>query len=67
MLFALHRLFEFLPRRGSFLSRGVQASTIMEKQGALVVTNKPEQLDAIISTDTERNTRILKDAGVAGD
>jgi len=45
----------------------VQASTIMEKQGALVVTNKPEQLDAIISTDTERNTRILKDAGVAGD
>jgi tripartite-type tricarboxylate transporter receptor subunit TctC len=39
----------------------------MEQQGALVVTNTPEQFDAIISGDTERNTRILKDAGVAGD
>jgi len=39
----------------------------MERQGALVVTNAPEQFDAIISNDTERNTRILKDAGVAGD
>jgi tripartite-type tricarboxylate transporter receptor subunit TctC len=39
----------------------------MEKQGALVVTNTPGQFDAIIGNDTERNTRILKDAGVAGD
>jgi tripartite-type tricarboxylate transporter receptor subunit TctC len=39
----------------------------MEQQGALPVTNMPEQFDAIIRNDTERNTRILKEAGVAGD
>jgi tripartite-type tricarboxylate transporter receptor subunit TctC len=39
----------------------------MERQGALVVTNTPAQFDAIIGSDTERNTKILKDAGVAGD
>jgi tripartite-type tricarboxylate transporter receptor subunit TctC len=38
----------------------------MEKQGALVVTNTPEQFDAIISNDTKRNTRILREAGIAG-
>jgi tripartite-type tricarboxylate transporter receptor subunit TctC len=39
----------------------------MEQQGALPVTNTPEQFDVIIRNDTERNVRILKDAGVAGD
>jgi tripartite-type tricarboxylate transporter receptor subunit TctC len=39
----------------------------MEKQGALVATNTPEQFDAIISNDTERNTIILREAGVASD
>jgi tripartite-type tricarboxylate transporter receptor subunit TctC len=37
----------------------------MEKQGALPVTNTPEQFDVIIANDTERNVRILRDAGVA--
>jgi tripartite-type tricarboxylate transporter receptor subunit TctC len=39
----------------------------MEKQGALPVTNTPDQFDAIIRNDTERNVRILRDAGVAAD
>jgi tripartite-type tricarboxylate transporter receptor subunit TctC len=39
----------------------------MEQQGALVVTNTPEQFDAIISNDTERNTRVLREAGVTSD
>jgi len=37
----------------------------MENQGALPVTNTPEQFDVIIRNDTERNVRILRDAGVA--
>jgi hypothetical protein len=37
----------------------------MEQQGALPVTNAPEQFDVIIRNDTERNARILRDAGVA--
>jgi tripartite-type tricarboxylate transporter receptor subunit TctC len=37
----------------------------MEQQGALPITNTPEQFDAIIRNDTERNTKILRDAGVA--
>jgi tripartite-type tricarboxylate transporter receptor subunit TctC len=39
----------------------------MEKQGAVPVTNTPEQFDVIIRNDTERNTKILKEAGVAAD
>jgi tripartite-type tricarboxylate transporter receptor subunit TctC len=37
----------------------------MEQQGALPVTNTPNQFDAIIRNDTERNVRILREAGVA--
>jgi tripartite-type tricarboxylate transporter receptor subunit TctC len=37
----------------------------MQQQGALPVTNKPDQFDAIIRNDTERNARILREAGVA--
>jgi len=37
----------------------------MEQQGALPVTNTPGQFDVIIRNDTERNTKILRDAGVA--
>jgi tripartite-type tricarboxylate transporter receptor subunit TctC len=37
----------------------------MEQQGALLVTNTPEQFDVVIRIDTERNTKILRDAGVA--
>jgi hypothetical protein len=37
----------------------------MEKQGAVPVTNTPEQFDVIIRNDTERNVRILREAGVA--
>ena len=35
----------------------------MEKLGALPVTNTPAQFDAIVKIDTERNTKILQDAG----
>jgi tripartite-type tricarboxylate transporter receptor subunit TctC len=37
----------------------------MENQGALPVTNTPAQFDVTIRNDTERNVRILRDAGVA--
>jgi tripartite-type tricarboxylate transporter receptor subunit TctC len=37
----------------------------MEQQGALPITNTPDQLDAVIKTDSERNTKILRDVGVA--
>ena len=37
----------------------------MEQQGALPVTNTPKQFDVIIRNDTERNVRILRNAGVA--
>jgi tripartite-type tricarboxylate transporter receptor subunit TctC len=37
----------------------------MEKQGAVPVTNTPEQFDVIIRNDTERNVKILREAGVA--
>jgi tripartite-type tricarboxylate transporter receptor subunit TctC len=36
----------------------------LEKQGSIPVANTPEQLDAIVRTDTVRNTKILKDAGI---
>lgn len=36
----------------------------LEKQGSIPVSTTPEQLDAIIKNDTERNTKILKDAGI---
>jgi tripartite-type tricarboxylate transporter receptor subunit TctC len=36
----------------------------MEKQGALPVTGTPEQFDAIIRNDTERNGKLLRDAGI---
>jgi hypothetical protein len=39
----------------------------MEQQGALSVTNTPKQFDVIIRNDTERNVRILREAGVAAD
>jgi len=39
----------------------------MEQQGALPVTNTPEQFAVIIRNDTERNLRILRNAGVAAD
>jgi tripartite-type tricarboxylate transporter receptor subunit TctC len=37
----------------------------MHKQGALPVTSTPEQFDAVIRNDTERNGKILRDAGIA--
>jgi tripartite-type tricarboxylate transporter receptor subunit TctC len=37
----------------------------MQKQGSLPVTNTPAQFDAIIRNDTERNVKLLRDAGVA--
>ena len=36
----------------------------MQRQGALPMTNAPEQFDAIIKNDTERNTKLLRDAGI---
>ena len=37
----------------------------MHKQGALPVTGTPEQFDAIIRNDTERNAKVLRDAGIS--
>jgi tripartite-type tricarboxylate transporter receptor subunit TctC len=37
----------------------------MHKQGALPVTSTPQQFDAIIRDDTERNGKVLRDAGIA--
>jgi tripartite-type tricarboxylate transporter receptor subunit TctC len=37
----------------------------MHKQGALPVTSTPEQFDTIIRNDTERNGKLLHDAGIA--
>jgi tripartite-type tricarboxylate transporter receptor subunit TctC len=36
----------------------------LEKQGSIPVTNKPEEFDVIIKNDTERYTKLLKDAGI---
>jgi tripartite-type tricarboxylate transporter receptor subunit TctC len=36
----------------------------LDKQGSIPTATTPEQLDAIVKTDTERNTKILKDAGI---
>src|SRR5262245_32414462 len=36
----------------------------LDKQGSIPVATTPEQLDAIVSADTVRNTKILKDAGI---
>jgi len=50
------------------IARAVQNPDVrerMQKQGSLPVTNAPAQFYAIIKSDTERNVRILRDAGVA--
>lgn len=36
----------------------------MQKQGSIPVTSTPQQFDAIIRSDTERNTKILRGAGI---
>ena len=36
----------------------------MQRQGALPMTNAPEKFDAVIKNDTERNTKLLRDAGI---
>ncbi len=36
----------------------------LQKQGSIPVTNTPEQFDAINKADTERYSKILKDAGI---
>jgi tripartite-type tricarboxylate transporter receptor subunit TctC len=36
----------------------------LEKQGSLPVTNTPEQFGAMIKADTERYSKILRDAGI---
>jgi tripartite-type tricarboxylate transporter receptor subunit TctC len=36
----------------------------MQRQGALPITNTPEQFDAIIRDDTARNSKLLRDAGI---
>jgi tripartite-type tricarboxylate transporter receptor subunit TctC len=59
-----------LTRISQDIARAINIADIrnrMEKQGALPVTSTPEQFDVIIRNDTERNVRILRDAGVAAD
>jgi tripartite-type tricarboxylate transporter receptor subunit TctC len=36
----------------------------LEKQGSIPVTNTPEQFDVIIKNDTERYSKLLRDAGI---
>jgi tripartite-type tricarboxylate transporter receptor subunit TctC len=36
----------------------------LEKQGSIPVTNTPDEFDAIVKNDTERYSKLLKDAGV---
>jgi tripartite-type tricarboxylate transporter receptor subunit TctC len=36
----------------------------LEKQGSIPVTNKPEEFDVIIKNDTERYSKLLRDAGI---
>jgi len=36
----------------------------LEKQGSIPVTNTPEAFDVMLKADTERYTKLLKDAGV---
>jgi tripartite-type tricarboxylate transporter receptor subunit TctC len=50
------------------IARAIQMADVSERmvrQGALPVTGTPEQFDAIIKNDTERNARILRDAGIS--
>jgi tripartite-type tricarboxylate transporter receptor subunit TctC len=36
----------------------------LEKQGSIPSPNTPAQFDTIIKSDTERYTKLLKDAGI---
>src|SRR5262245_16550722 len=36
----------------------------LEKQGSFPVTNTPDEFDVILKNDTERYTKLLKDAGI---
>ena len=40
-------------------------STRLNAQGSVATTSTPEQLDAVIKSDTERYAKILKDAGIS--
>jgi tripartite-type tricarboxylate transporter receptor subunit TctC len=49
------------------IARAIQMADVSERmvrQGALPVTGTPEQFDAINKNDTERNGKILRDAGI---
>ena len=37
----------------------------MEREGAVPVTTTPKEFDVILRNDTERDVRILREAGVA--
>ena len=37
----------------------------MEQEGAVPLTTTPEEFDVILRNDTERNVRVLWEAGVA--
>ncbi len=50
------------------VARAIQMPDVrerMQQQGSVPATNTPEQFDAIIRNDTERNVKILRDAGVS--
>jgi tripartite-type tricarboxylate transporter receptor subunit TctC len=50
------------------IARAMQIAEVRERmvrQGALPITDSPEQFDDIIRNDTERNARILRDAGIS--
>ena len=50
------------------IAKAIQIADVherMQKQGSLPVTNTPAQFDAVIKNETERNVKLLQDAGVA--
>jgi tripartite-type tricarboxylate transporter receptor subunit TctC len=49
------------------IARAVQLPDVSERmtrQGVVIVTQTPEQFDAVIKRDTERYTKMLTEAGV---
>jgi tripartite-type tricarboxylate transporter receptor subunit TctC len=56
-----------LAKVGQDIARAVQLPDVSERmtrQGVVIVTQAPEQFDAVIKRDTERFTRMLTEAGV---
>lgn len=56
---------EKISRDTAALLRSTELRDRIQQLGAIPVTNTPEQFDAIIRSDTDRNAKIISDAGIA--